>query len=49
MLETKPEDLTLAIQEATELFTDIVDCPTDTNIINIWQLLLPVLIKTKYD
>ena len=30
-------------------FTAIVDRPTETNIINIQQLILPVLMKTKYD
>ena len=29
--------------------TSIVDCPTDTDIIDTRQLLLPVLMKTKYD
>ena len=49
MSATKPADLTLAIQKATEGFTAIVDRPTDDEIINIRQLLLPVLITTKYD
>ena len=49
MLAIDPADLTLALNKATEGFTAIVDCPTDTNIINIRQLLLPVLLKTKYD
>ena len=49
MSETKPEDLTLALQKATKGFTAIVDRPTDTDIIDIRQLLLPVLMKTKYD
>ena len=49
MSETKPEDLTLALQKATEGFTAIVDRPTNTEIIDIWQLLLLVLLKTKYD
>ena len=49
MLETKPADLTLALQKATEGFTAIVDCPTNNDIINICQILLPVLMKTKYD
>ena len=49
MSETKPADITLALQKATEEFTAIVDRPTDTGIINIQQLLLPVLMKTKYD
>ena len=49
MSATKPADLTLALQKATEVFTAIVDRPTDTDIMDIWQLLLPVLMKTKYD
>ena len=49
MLATKPADLTFALQKATGGFTAIVDCPTGTGIINIRQLLLPVLMKTKYD
>ena len=49
MSATKPADLTLAIQKATEGFTAIVDRPTDTDIINIRQLLLPVLMNTKYE
>ena len=48
MLATKPDDLTLAIQKATERFTAIVDPPTDNDIINTQQLLLTVLMKTKY-
>ena len=49
MSATKPVDLTLALQKATEGFTAIVDRPMDTDIIDIRQLLLPVLMKTKYD
>ena len=49
MLATKPADLTIALQNATEGFTAILDCPKDTSIINIRKLLLPVLMKTKYD
>ena len=49
MSETKPADITLALQKATEGFTAIVDRPTDNDIINIRQLLLPVLMTTKYD
>ena len=49
MLATKPADLTLALQKATEGFTAIVDLPTDNDLINIRQLLVPVLMKTKYD
>ena len=46
---TKLEDLTLALQNATDGFTTIVDQSTDTNIIDIRQLILPVLMKTKYE
>ena len=49
MSETKPADLTLALQKATEGFTAIVDRPTDNDIIDIRKMLLPVLTKTKYD
>ena len=49
MSATKPADLTLALQKATEGFTATVDRPTDKDLINIRQLLLPVLMKTKYD
>ena len=49
MSATNPADLTLALQKATEGFTAIVDCPTDNYIIDIRQLLLPVLMKTEYD
>ena len=49
MSATKPTDLILALQKETEGFTFIVDQPTDTDIIDIRQLLLPILMKTKYD
>ena len=49
MLATKPADLTLALQKATEGFTVIVDRPMDNDLIEIRQLLVPVLIKTKYE
>ena len=49
MLATKPADITLALYKATEGFIAIVDRPTDTDIIDIRKLLLPVLMKTKYD
>ena len=49
MSKTKPADITLAIQKATEGFTAMVDRPTDNDIINIRQLLLPVLMTTKYN
>ena len=49
MSETKPADITPTLQKATEVFKAIVDFPTDTDIIDIQKLLLPVLMKTKYD
>ena len=49
MSATKPAELTLAIQKLTEGFTVIVDRPTDNDLIEIWQLLVPVLMKTTYD
>ena len=49
MSATKPVNITLALQKATEGFTEIVVHPTDNDIIEIQQLLLPVLTKTKYD
>ena len=49
MSATKPADLTLALQKATEGVTVIVDRPTDNYLIEIRQLLVPVLTKTKYD
>ena len=49
MSATKPAELTLPIQKATEGFTVIVDRPTDNYLIKIRQLLVPVLMKTTYD
>ena len=49
MSATKPLDLNLNLQKATEGFTIIVYWPIDINIINIWQLLFPVLMKKNYD
>ena len=49
MLATKPADLTLALQKATEGFTAVVDHPKHNDIIEIRQVLLHVLMKTKYD
>ena len=49
MSATKPADLALVLQKATEGFAAIVDRPTDNDIIKIRQLLLPVLMKMKYD
>ena len=49
MSATKPADITLALQKAMEGFTAIVDRPTDNYLIEICQLLLPVLMNTKYD
>ena len=49
MSATKPADLTLALQKATEGFTATVDRPMENYLIEIRQLLVPVLMKTKYD
>ena len=49
MLATKPVDLTLAIQKATEGFTIILGRPTDNDLIEIQQILVPVLMKTTYN
>ena len=49
MSATKPADITLAIQKATEGFTAVVDRPTDIDIINTRKLLIPVLMTTKYN
>ena len=49
MSATKSAELTLAIQKATEGFTVIVDRPTDNDLIEIRQLLIPVLMKTTYN
>ena len=49
MSATKPTEITLLIQKAKEGFTVIVDRPMDNNLIEIRQLLLPVLMKTTYD
>ena len=49
MSAAKPADLTLALQMETEVFTAILDRPTDNDLIKIRQLLAPVLMKTKYD
>ena len=49
MSATKPTNLTLTLQKATEEFTAIVDRPTDNDLIKIHQLLPPVLMKTNYD
>ena len=49
MSVTKPANLTLAIQKATEVFTVIVDRPTNNDLIKIRQLLLPVLMKATYE
>ena len=49
MSATKSAELTLAIQKAAEGFTVIVDRPTDNDLIEIRQLLVPVLMKTTYD
>ena len=49
MSATKPADINLALQKVTEGFTAIVDRTTDNDLIEIRQLLVPVLMKTKYD
>ena len=49
MSEINPANITLALQKATEGFMTIVDRPTDNDLIEIRQLLVPVLMKTKYD
>ena len=48
MLTTKTYNLTLTLQKATEGFTAIADQPTDIDIIDTCQLLLPILMQTKY-
>ena len=49
MSAINPADLTLALQKAMEGFTKIVDRPTDNDLIKILQLLVPFLMKTKYN
>ena len=49
MSATKPAELTLAIQKATEGFTVIVDRPTDNDLIKIRKLLVPALMRTTYN
>ena len=49
MSATKTAELTLAIQKSTEGFTVIVDRPKDNDLIEIPQILVPVLMKTTYD
>ena len=49
MSATKPADLTIVIQKATEGFTVIVERPTDNDLIEIRKLLVPVLMKTTYN
>ena len=49
MSATNPAELTLVMQKATEGFTVIVDRPTDNDLIEIRELLIPVLMKTTYD
>ena len=49
MSAIKPAELTLAILKATEGFTVIMDRPMDNNLIEIRQLLVPVLMQTTYD
>ena len=49
MSETNPADLTLALQKGTEGFMEVVDRPTDNDLIQIRRLLVPVLMKKTYD
>ena len=49
MSATKPDEITLALQKATEGFTAIVDLPTNNDLIKIRQLLVPVLMKKNYN
>ena len=49
MSATKPANLTLALHKTTEGFMAIMDRPTDNDLIDIRQLLVPVLMKKKYD
>ena len=49
MSATNPDNLTIALQKLTEGFTAILNLPTDNDIIDIRQLLVPVSMKTKYD
>ena len=49
MSANNPDNLTLALQKATDGFTVIVDWPTDTEIIDIDKLLFPILMQTKYN
>ena len=47
MSATKPANLTLALQKATEGFTAIVDRPKDKDLVEICQLIVTVLMKKK--
>ena len=49
MSATNPSNITLALEKATEGSTVIVDRPMDKDLIKIRQLLVPVLMKTKYN
>ena len=49
MSATNPADLTLVLQKVTEGFMAIMDRPTEYDLIKIRQLLLPVLMRTKYN
>ena len=49
MSATKPANITLALQKKTEGFKEIVDRPTDNDLIEIRKLLVTVLMKTKYN
>ena len=49
VLSTKTADLTLATKKSIELFAVVATKHTDGNIVNIRQLLVHVLMSTKYD
>ena len=49
MLDTKPVELTLAIEKLSKGFAANTTKPTDDDIINTLQLLVPVLMSTTYD
>ena len=49
MLATKPAELTLAIEKASEVFSAIAKKPTDDDIFYIGQLLALVLMRTRYN
>ena len=48
MSATKPGELTLAIEKSSKVFAAIAKKPTDDDIFNFRQLLVLVLMITKY-